>query len=247
MNNIDFLPKRYHEQGVRRKSQLWRIILLVLFGGVCAATAVGQQILRRSVKSQLDAIAAEYASANATNQMFDRIQADLKDANASAELYAFLQHPWPRTQILASLSKPLDETIYLSQLHVYDETVKANLSSHRSSRPGSKSEPDTAKALNLPSQADLKRLDSALLNKRTVISIVGKTTDIAALHKYVAELKRADLFTSAKLVSLQSIEDDARQAVSQFRLRVLVRPSHTLETTATSGSTPASSEIKGDA
>jgi len=246
MKSIDFLPKRYHEQGVRRKSQLWRFLLLVLFGGICAATAIGQHLLRRSVNAELQAVATDYAAANETNQLFDRMQTDLEEADSNAELYAFLQHPWPRTQILSSLAKPLNEAIYLSELHVFEEPVRVNRSSQRPTAQRSGSEHESDQATTFPAQMDLNRLRSETYKTQTVISIVGQTTDIGELHKYVAELRRAKLFEAAKFVSLQSIKDAARQSISRFSLRIVVQPSFAVQATRPTGDAVAAYDNTGD-
>jgi Tfp pilus assembly protein PilN len=245
MKDIDFLPNRYHEQGARRKAQAWRIMLLILFGGVCAASAVGQQFVRRSVESQIDAIAPAYASADATNRLLEKLQEELKSADSEAALYAFLHHPWPRTQILAALVKPLNESVYLSELQIHDEAKLVQRPEQ--GRPQNNLPPEASQIDRLPSQVDLERLQADRDGKQTVVTLVGQTTDISALHRYVTELGRVRLFSTAKLVSLHSIEDKSQQPRSQFNVRVIVRPGYGASNSNAEQTTMATYDPHGDA
>ena len=54
MKQIDFLPERYREQTARKSAATWRVGVLLLFGGCCAAAAFGQY-LRQNRKAALQA------------------------------------------------------------------------------------------------------------------------------------------------------------------------------------------------
>lgn len=222
MKQIDFLPTRYHDQGVKRRSQIWRYLLVVLFGGVCAATAVGQHVLRRAVALQIEQVATQHISAEAADKRFHALQAELLEVQAEAELYTFLRHPWPRTQIMVAVAKHLPESVSLMQLQIQGELPAAE--KRAPSRRVRTSESEEDAATNQPrAQRDFKNLNEEFGRLQTVVNIVGETTDTATLHKFVADLADNNLFAKAELVSLDALTGKTQIDSSEFSVRIVVR------------------------
>src|SRR5688500_5808847 len=113
MKDIDFLPARYREQYSQRRAQLWRLTVLALFVAGVGATAAGQYTLRRSARQHLEAVNPQHSAARAKSDQHTQLQQQLKDVQATTQLYAYLQHPWPRTQILAEVAERLPATLTL--------------------------------------------------------------------------------------------------------------------------------------
>ena len=121
MNSFDFLPDRYREQSTNRKAELWRLFVLLAFGGICAASAAGQYAQRFAVIKQLAAAERQYTDAQARSKQFGDLQRRWKQVRATAELYAYLDRRWPRTQILATVAESLPPEIHLSELSIARE------------------------------------------------------------------------------------------------------------------------------
>ncbi len=244
LQQIDFLPKRYHEEKVRRSSNLWRLLLVVLFGGICALAAVGQNMLRRSVARRLDEVVPQHAAATASTELYGRLQVELREIEDEAELYAFLKHPWPRSQLLNAVSASMPEAVRLHRLNITQEAVQGDPSAFRST--------DAAKqhALLKPARRDLVKLDSNIKNRRTIIELLGETSDDSRLHAFIGQLAEHPLFQTAELVSLESTGPSDPQGRSTFKVRVVVRPPHGQQPRPTATAAPklqSERPVNGDA
>lgn len=218
MYQIDFLPQRYHARRVQRRQRIWRAALLVLFGGLCAATAVGQQMLRRSVLQEVAMVEAQHAVAVATNQRFADMQQELRKLRAQAELYTYLKHPWPRTQIFAAVLRGVPQSVTLDRLHL---SRTAPRSDRRSFRPARTSE--TRSDAHQPAEQDLAELRQQVDHSPLVLLVAGRTADTQALHNYVAALHAEPLLKQIELESL-AMQPGAQEA--EFTLRIVVRPGY---------------------
>ena len=76
-----------------------------------------------------------------------------------------------------------------------------------------------------PAGQDLDRLRQECDGQKTVVTLVGVTRDSAALHRYLAELGRVDLFDKVDLRSMETDSSD-RVARIQFTAMVIVRPGY---------------------
>ncbi len=227
MQNIDFLPPRYREQTVARKSSLWHLIVFVLFGGVVAATAAGQYALRLTALQERDDVIIQHASAKTTADLHDRLQLQLAEVEATADLYAYLSHPWPRTQIIAALHEPLPQQIVLTQLNIRRENnswQESGVVGRRS--PVRQNEEDKESESLRPAERDLHSLRSENDANSTVITVSGYTTDTPALHRYVQQLGRSSLLARAELRSFEAADERIQAGASTFEVRAIVRPGY---------------------
>lgn len=226
MNNIDFLPERYRELRTARRSNVWRWAVLVVFGVAVGATAVGQQVLRSSVAAKVDAVGRQYTAAQERNSQFSQLQLRLKQARAGAQLYAYLKHPWPRSQILAAVVEPLPPEVTLLDVSIASETPEDAQRNEVSGRARRRREREEAETRLLPAERDLKQLREEFERFGTVVRVSGRTADIDKLHEYVSSLSRSPLVAQAEFSSLESARDAADQGISDFHLRVLVIAAH---------------------
>ena len=118
MIDIDFLPDQYHQQNAYRQAKPWQIIVVISFLGLVALLAVSQNIRRRLVEKELDALTPAYELALSQTQQLSEVQAKLKQTESHAELITYLRHPWPRSQLLSALLSKLPEEITLQQLQI---------------------------------------------------------------------------------------------------------------------------------
>lgn len=229
-HQIDFLPARYREQKVRRRSRLWLLSILGVFVSVIAITSTVQMTFYKDVKNQLTTVKFQHSAAEATQNMHDRLQSDLARARASASLYAYLQSNWPRTQIILAVSRPLTDEITISELTVAIEAEPAEGRGRESSRRRGR-QPETKQVGGLPARRDLDALRKRMADKRTVVHLSGKTTDDVALHRYVSRLNGDTLFDKAELMSFESSSGDGVDS-AEFVVRVIVTDSTTALTNA---------------
>lgn len=222
MKDIDFLPARYHERRSARKSHVWRVVVVAAFGAAVGATAVGQYLLRQSVASQVEAVERQHLLAQAKTRQFTQLERQLKEVRASAQLLAYLRHPWPKTRILAMLASPLPTEVMLSEVTVAREKVVGAEGGSVVGGRRSRRDQDEADARLLPAERDLKHLRQENDPMRTVVHVTGRTRDIAALHRYLAELARAPLAEQAELVSLESLSETDDPTASLFHVRLVV-------------------------
>jgi Tfp pilus assembly protein PilN len=211
MKNIDFLPARYRERRSTRNSHLWRLVVLAAFGAAVGATAVGQQLLKNSAAAQ--------------NGQFSTLQRQLAEARASAQLYAYLQHPWPRTRIMALLAEPLPDEVTLTEVSIARESLD-DAQRETSGRPRRRRETDEDDARLTPAERDLQQLRDEFDKRRSIVRITGRTTSIASLHEYVAGLAASPLVAKAELSSLETARADNAGDGSEFHLRVLIVAAH---------------------
>jgi hypothetical protein len=226
MKNIDFLPPRFRERRSARSSHLWRLVVLAVFGAAVGAAAVGQQLLRRSAASQVEAVDEQHLLASAKNGQFSTLQRQLAEARASAQLYAYLQHPWPHTRIMALLAEPLPAEVTLSEVSISRQSLE-EANSNESARPRrrrAETEEDTSRLL--PAERDLKLLRDEFDHRRTVVRISGQTASIDMLHLYVAALAASPLVAKAEFSSLESADSGSPDEGSEFHLRVLIVAAH---------------------
>ncbi len=205
MQDIDFLPVQYRRQHVQRQSKPWRIVVVAAFALLLAAGAVGQFRSKRRAEEELAAITPQYDAVVARNDELAKMRQELETLRLDAELFTYLRHPWPRTQLLRALLEPLPEAIELQRLQITREAVQGQTATERRSRSERQAEAEEAEKLP-PAQRDLKQLREQFDVTQTVVQISGTTGDSAALHVYVAVLNGAGLFDKAEIDSFDRLD-----------------------------------------
>src|SRR5690606_6454899 len=112
---IDFLPNRYRESEAARAALVkrWTIVLGIAIFIVPMATY--QNIARNQVTRHLAVVGPQFEAAQAKSQQLDQLQQELRLARGEAALLAWLNHPWPRSQVLVQLHEPLPESARLTR------------------------------------------------------------------------------------------------------------------------------------
>ncbi len=224
MHDVDFLPVEYRQKHARRQSQPWQVVVAAAIVGLAATAAIVQNVRRHRVAADLATIDAVYRVAISEQNEVAEGQKRLQDARARAELYTYLRHPWPRTQLLAALIGPLPDAVTLQSIQILRESPL-----HR--RPPANQPPTDPKAEEArlkslaPAERDLEQLRRRLDSLDTVVVLSGTATDIAALHQYIGDLENTDIFEKAELDSFHRI-DDAAAAMLQFRAVLAVHPGY---------------------
>ena len=224
MHQIDFLPAEYRHSHARRQSQPWRIFVVLIFAAIVAAAAFGQHRRRSRLEADLEAIAPQRQAAAERNRLLGQLQSELHQARADAELFTYLRHPWPRTRVIHALLAPLPDEITFEQLEIRRQPPGGRPYIERLSR--TEQEEQMAQLANLPPAArDLKRLRDQFDAAQTVVTIDGQSSESAALHRYLEELGRVDLFSRVELASIENDQASPDEAL-RFRATLVVRPGY---------------------
>ena len=218
MKNIDFLPERYHERDLKRKAAIWQYSLLIGFGGMLLAATIGQLAIKRSLEASLAELKPSRIDTNVKRERSQLLRQQLDSAEQSAALYTYLRHPWPRTQLIASITDLLPESVFLDEVELVEQAPQ------RSAFAGDGAADEFGGPT--PAAADLARLRHGHDAGRLVIRIRGSVDDTAALNEYVGRLGGVALFRGVSLSSLQSRASRGELAGSSFELNAVVRPGH---------------------
>ncbi len=224
MYDIDFLPRKYHEAKVLRRTRYRRGLVLLAFGGLLAIAWAGEYGIQLSYEHHLAEVRDQYGVALAQSQQLTRLEQSLKPWQAQAELWTYLRHPWPRSQILRLVLQTLPPQITLSRIATERETLVVE-PSQSTTPPRTLDEIRAEDAKRLPAERDLRRLREEIDTTQTVVTLEGQTQDNISLHAYLGRLASQGLFARSELSSLESGGKD-HPGVSLFRARLIVKPGY---------------------
>jgi hypothetical protein len=226
MKEIDFLPARYREQHAQRKKQFWRLVVVAAYAALLCAAAWTHTSRRRQLEAQVKAAAVQHAAVSVQGEQLARLQEELRQVQAEAELYTYLRHPWPRTQILAAIVSLLPKSAQLEELRLQrQQAIDPAAAMLRDRARAAAANPGEAKPDTRPlARRDLEALQEIIDESNVAVSLAGVTTDEAALHIYLGQLGDDPLFAKVELVSLERME--GKQGVSRFRARAMVVPGY---------------------
>ena len=227
MKNIDFLPAKYRELDEARRRAAWRVAVLLLFSAIVAASALFQSRMHRAVQQELIEAKAQLATAEAKHQQLGQLQNQLQAARDSAALITYLQHPWPRTQVLHEIVARLPDDVKLTEIRLRPEKDPAQLVQQASRGFQAPAGEQTQVPQQSAAQQDLKQLREESDVTIIVADISGATRAPAELHRYVAALGRSPLFSAVELGSLESLEKpDPSGLQARFSIRLQLRPGY---------------------
>jgi Tfp pilus assembly protein PilN len=225
MHDIDFLPQEYRQRHARRQKNSWRLAVLVGCAAVMAAIAVMQYRSLRRARTELKALLPKHEQAVEQNVRLSQLQAELQAAEADAALLAYLRHPWPRSQILATLLEPLPEAIVFEELSIGPAgDPRRGLRVPPRHAGQNRQSPEQLDGLP-PAERDLKALREENDGQQISVSISGTTTDAASLHEYLGKLGASELIDEADLRSIEG-ENSEGQGLMRFSAVVVIRPGY---------------------
>jgi hypothetical protein len=222
MNEIDFLPDQYRQKHAYRHEKPWQIMVVTLFLGLVVIVTISQHVHSRMVEKELAELAPAYETALNQQQQLAGVQKQLKQMECEAALITYLHHPWPRSQLLSALLSSLPEEITLQQLQISCETGRSSVPAGNQAATVSEISPEQLKSMP-PAERDLHYLKNQFHGKQTVVTLIGSTSDSAALHRFLDEILLNSLFYKAELGSVTSAGDRPEAAI-QFNAKVFVKP-----------------------
>jgi hypothetical protein len=183
--------------------------------------------LRHDIRQQLGELQPQFVKPQSQVRELASLNAQIAKAGRSAGLFTFLEDPWPRTQILAELVRPLPASVQLTRIQIGEEEVlrAAPQANGSPRRRGPRQEEEEGPKLS-PVDQDLAQLRADAERRQAFVDLEGQTQDVAELHAYVAQIGRSPLFTSAQINTLEETPGDEQPAQMNFTLRAIVRPGY---------------------
>ena len=221
---IDFLPSRYREQQAQRLNFVWRLLILCAYVGLLAVGSMVQRSRRTDAKLDLTRAKQKVAQAEALSNELATWQQRLKKQRTAAELIAYLQHPWPRTQILAAVLPKLPRSIHLNELRVQAvNEAGANVPAWQQPNRSGKEETKTPVE---PPAMDLAQLQRERDAAATYIYLLGCAQNQNELHEFLHLLTGDKLFASVELISVESLRAERELQGYEFQARIKLRPGY---------------------
>ncbi|QDU28784.1 hypothetical protein ETAA8_38890 [Anatilimnocola aggregata] len=221
MQAIDFLPEHYRERRKQCRVRWWWALVVCLFGGIVVTTSSLQFLNVQRIKHEVTRLESQVATVRQLDQHLLEIETKVATLSHSANLYTFLRHPWPRTQILAAVVHPLPPNIELSSIRIAESLV-AKASAVSASTEGSENV-----AQPHPAIADLQQLHDSHDSQRVMVVIEGTAREVETLHGYLEALAQHPLIVEARLNSLETRKLETHSLVV-FQLQLSTRPGHGL-------------------
>lgn len=218
VSEIDFLPARFKEQNTQGKVDLTRIVVLAVLAAILPALLLFQYGVYSSVRGRLSDLRVRYNKAKIEETRLDRLREEFVEASAAAELYTFLKHPWPTTQLLDATTRSLPRSVTLTELSLKLVADESESSGRRGKRKGAaKNDVDARPA----AQQDLDQLRKVAESGHWVLTVAGETLDTSELYDYIGRLADEPLFERADLESVQAPQGKEEE-MAKFRARIVV-------------------------
>lgn len=218
MQDIDFLPADFKRRRTNRHGRSWQIVVAIAAIGLLGVVAVGQSRALRQVEKRLAEIEPERLQLDARQTQLADMQRQLTEAEAKADLIAYMRHPWPKTQVLASALQCLPDEVVFDRIRIAQESLPGQTQRRRS---GDSAEEDLTTLK--PAVRDLRLLQEECDSAVVAVTLEGVTTDGISLHRYLHRLNNAPLLDKIELHSLESTNDDSG-AKFRFEARLTARP-----------------------
>ncbi len=222
MQSIDFLPAHYRERRKQRRVRWWWALIVCLFGGIVLTTASLQWLNVQRVKRELNELESQCVAFRQLDQQLLEIEAKAAALSHHANLYTFLKHPWPRTQILAAVIHPLPREVQLTSIRISESLIA------KKNAPVASPETTAEQARPAhPAIADLQQLHDMHEAQKIVVLIEGSVKEAETLHQYLEALGNHPLIAEARLNSMESRKLETHSLVV-FQLHVAVKSGHGL-------------------
>jgi Tfp pilus assembly protein PilN len=221
MSDIDFLPATYRQMTVHRKANVWRLAAGGLFVAMIGFSGIYQHMLRRGALSDLARTNAGYDRASALIAKQGELKKQLQLTDCDAQLFTYLRHPWPATQLFAAALGKLPDCITLDEIRLYYGEPRASIATAAASKSADKKSSEAASAF----ERDLQRLREDYDTRDRILVLSGATRDTAALQQFLVSLSHCGLFQKTELGSLEADAADHSGAI-RFTARLFVCPGY---------------------
>ncbi|PQO25988.1 hypothetical protein C5Y96_21290 [Blastopirellula marina] len=215
-DEIEFLPKKYREKRKSHNFQVSRLLLIVVIVAGMSAVLLYQLASLHAVNLQVSALDSQHEKIMQLMQEVERSRAEVAVKRHHAKLQTFLDHPYPKSQIIAAIANPLPTEITITRLQVTVEQLAAT-----SAKPPS--EKGKSVPQGHPMVLDLKQLIGEAKAHRCTVEVEGTTDDTSCLYTFLASLHQAEIIESAKIESIDPHQKSDGSEFSNFTAHVKVK------------------------
>jgi len=174
----------------------WRAVVLLAFAGLLAMAWAGEYGIQLNYEHHLAEVRDQYGVALAQSQQLTKLEQDLKPWQAQAELWTYLRHPWPRSQILRQVLQTLPPQITLCRIGTEREAIATD-SGQPTAPPRTLEETRADDARRLPAERDLRRLRAEIDSTQVVVTLEGLTRTMSSCRPILADFRRRDCSRAA--------------------------------------------------
>ncbi len=218
MQDIDFLPSDLKRRRTNRHGRSWQIITVGAAIALLVVVAIGQSRAQKQIKERLAKIEPERRLLDARQEQLAELRERLSDTKARAKLIAYMDHPWPKTQLLAATLRSLPDAVVYDRIRISHDTRPERAPLRRTSE-AEEEDPTTLE----PAVRDVRLLREECDFAVVAIALEGMTTDGIELHRYLDRLNRVPLLDKVELQTLESANEESG-ARFHFEARLTVRP-----------------------
>lgn len=215
MKRIEFLPESYRRRHLQQQARTWEIGVIGMFALVIALSAAFQGFQRARIVSREKAAIAMNQAATSIEQEHQRLSSEVAKLADVAELVTYLEHPWPRTQILNAVSENLPDEVRIVELHLSRQTSTGVPIALAESSEDKRS----------AAKKDLDQLRAEFDRSESILSLAGETFAASRVYELAQRLGKSPLFASVRIESVGNQRDEQSRKV-EFRIRASIKPGH---------------------
>lgn len=220
MNEIEFLPKRFREKRRSSSVKIPRLLVFSLLVALLAVVSLYELFKLHHVRSQLATLKAQHERIAQLQQEVERTRNEVIQKRHHARLLTFLDHRYPKSQILAQITNPLPSEITIKRIEL-THTQPVSSSSRQRSEKSSDQTPQGS-----PLEIDLKQLIADNKGRICTVELEGTTEDTSLLYTFLAALHESPLVDAAKIESIDPQMDVDGREFSNFMAHINIKRGH---------------------
>ncbi len=215
-DEIEFLPKKYREKRKNKSFKVSRLLLVVVLLAGMGIVLLYQLASLHSLNLQVGALDQQNTKVMQLMQEVELRRAEVEVKRHHAKLLTFLDHTYPKSQVIAAITNPLPAEITIIRLQILVEQI-----------PGAGNKPASEKGKEAPKghpmQLDLKQLIEEAKSRHCTVEIEGTTDDTSCLYPYLASLHQAEIVESAKIESIDPHQKTDGSEFSNFTAHIKIK------------------------
>lgn len=215
-DEIEFLPKKYREKRKSHNFQVSRLLLIVLVVASMSAVVLYQLASLHAVNREVATLDQQHAKVMQLMQEVERRRAEVAVKRHHAKLLTFLDHPYPKSQVISAIANPLPTEITITRLQLTVEQTA--VAGQKPVSEKGKSAPQ-----GHPMELDLKQLIDDAKSRHCTVEVEGTTDDTSCLYTFLASLHQAEIIESAKIESIDPHQNSDGSEFSNFTAHVKVK------------------------
>lgn len=216
MKEIEFLPKRFREKQRHSNVNISRWFVLSLLLGGMSLVSLYQFASLQHAKGQLATLKTHHERITELLQEVEQSRSNLARMRHHARLQTFLDHSYPKSQVVAVVTNPLPPEIVIKRIEIARIQLATDVT-----RAVSENSSDQMQQGH-PMELDLKQLITECKGRHCTLEMEGTTSDTSSLYTFLAALHESNIIRSAKLESIDPQTNSEGYEISNFTAHVTV-------------------------